>query len=298
MKYCNLCPRQCNVEREITPGFCLAKSQSVLSKIMLHQWEEPFISGETGTGALFFSGCTLRCLFCQNWTISHQVFGRSVTKDELKAAIYDLKERGAVSISFITASHFLEALIPLLEELKGENFPLPLVWNSSAYETPDSLQKLAGLIDIYLPDYKFYDSQVAKRLALAEDYPRVARLAISEMVRQTGPLQFSGDLLKRGTVIRHLVLPGQVSAAQSILADIQQSYGQDVFVSLMNQYTPMGKAKSDPELNRPLKEEEYEEVVDYALTLGMENVLLQSSESQSDAFTPDFTVYDGGSDAT
>lgn len=289
---CSLCPKNCQVPRNQSPGFCQAPFEPILSKVMIHPWEEPFLTGEVGTGALFFSGCNLRCLFCQNHDISHKLKGRkNIREQELLNHAWRLKEAGVKTLSLITANHFLPAMVSFLKTLKKQGFDLPIIWNSSAYEKVESLRQLEGLIDIYLPDYKFFDKQLAKSFAGAKDYPEVARDAIAEMVRQTGPLVFEGDLLKKGTVVRHLVLPGHSNDSESILADLFNSHGNDIFYTLMNQYVPMASCPDHPELCRHVTPKEYEQVVDFALTLGIEQALTQEASSQTSDFKPNFDEF-------
>lgn len=287
---CSSCPRRCGKERTTQLGVCLGGSLPRVAKVMLHPWEEPFLCGDTGAGAIFFSGCNLGCVYCQNWAISQAIAGREMTAEELIAWMFRLKEKGAVNIELVTPTQFSLALIPILKEARAQGLNLPMVWNSSAYESVATLKKLEGLVDIYLPDFKYLDANLAQRWSGARDYPAVARLAVQEMVRQTGPLVFQGDVLHRGTVVRHLVLPGQTADSQSILAWLHQSFGHDIFISIMNQYTPAGDLSRYPELQRRVSAREYDEVVDFALCLGIENALLQGEDSQSLDFTPDFSV--------
>lgn len=290
MSNCTMCPRACNVDRIHQRGICLAPMTPVVSKIMLHQWEEPFLTGRAGSGAIFFSGCNLRCVYCQNHTISHRLAGREMTSEELIGWMLRLQAMGAANINLVTASHYAEQLAPILRDARAQGLDLPILWNSSAYESVRTLAALEGLVDIYLPDFKYMDPTLARRYSMAEDYPQVARSAIAEMVRQTGPLRFQDDQLVRGTVIRHLVLPGMTEDAQAILAYLHQTYGSDVFLSIMNQYTPAGDLKDYPEIDRHVSANEYEEVVDYAMAVGITQAMIQSDEAQSTAFTPDFTI--------
>lgn len=290
MDPCNQCPRRCGVLRDVSPGLCLAPETPIVAKIMLHRWEEPFLVGEGGSGAVFFSGCNLRCVYCQNQSISHALFGRPMAAAELVDHLLRLQELGAVNINLVTAAHFTRQLVPVLRTAKARGLTLPILWNSSGYESVESLKWLEGLVDIWLPDFKYMDPVIARRYSGAADYPAVARAAIAEMARQSGPPQFSGDLLQRGTVVRHLVLPGQVGDSQAILAWLHQTFGNDIFLSIMNQYIPGGDLSAAPELDRHVTAAEYDEVVDYALALGIEQAFLQDAASQSLDFTPDFTV--------
>lgn len=290
MEPCYQCPRRCGVFRELSSGLCLAPETPMVAKVMLHRWEEPFLVGAGGSGAIFFSGCNLRCVYCQNQSISHALSGLPMAAPELVEHMLRLQELGAVNINLVTAAHFTRQLVPVLQSAKERGLTLPILWNSSGYESVESLKLLEGLVDIWLPDFKYMDAVTAQRYSGAADYPPVARAAIAEMVRQSGPPRFSGDLLTRGTVVRHLVLPGQVGDSQAILAWLHQTFGNDIFLSIMNQYIPSGDLSCVPELNRHVTAEEYEEVVDYALALGIEQAFLQEASSQSLDFTPDFTV--------
>lgn len=291
MTICPICPRQCSADRTSSFGLCLAGKEPVVSKIMLHQWEEPFLTGPSGSGAIFFSGCALRCVYCQNREISQALKGRTLSAGELVDWMFRLKDLGAANINLVTASHFTAALVPVLRQAKAKGLDLPIVWNSSAYESAATLARLDGLVDIYLPDFKYLDKELARRYSGAADYPETARLALAEMVRQTGPLVFAGDKLLRGTVVRHLVLPGQTADSESILAYLYSTYGDDIFLSIMNQYTPPPGLLAFPELSRRLTRAEYDGVVDYALAVGITNALIQGPESQSVGYKPDFDQF-------
>ncbi len=289
-----MCPRFCSTDRALIKGICLAGERPVVAKVMLHNWEEPFISGSTGSGAIFFSGCNLRCVYCQNAAISHRLKGREMSDEEILDWMFRLKASGAANINLVTAAHFTDQLIPVLKEAKAKGLDLPIVWNSSGYESAETLKKLEGLVDIYLPDFKYLDPDLSARYSGARDYPAAAKAALAEMFRQTGPAVFEEDLLKRGTVVRHLILPGQTEDSEAVLAYLYTTYGDSIWLSIMNQYTPTPNLERYPELSRRLTAEEYDDVVDYALALGISNALLQSEESQSLEFTPDFEIlFDG-----
>lgn len=288
MTICYICPRCCAADRALTLGVCLAKDGPVVSKIMLHQWEEPFLTGAFGSGTIFFSGCSLRCVYCQNREISQGIKGRTLSQDELLHWMFRLKKLGASNINLVTASHFTPALVPILREARALGLDLPIVWNSSAYESVKTLASLDGLVDIYLPDFKYMDPALARRYSLAGDYPETAKRAVAEMVRQTGPLVFDGDVLVRGTVVRHLILPGHTQDSEDILAYLYTAYGDTIFFSIMNQYTPPPGLDKFPHLARRLTAAEYDEVVDFALSVGIEQALIQGPESQSVEFKPDF----------
>lgn len=288
MNKCNICPRECNIDRSIKKGFCLASEEIVISKAMLHMWEEPFISGDNGSGAIFFSGCNLRCVFCQNYDISSSLKGVILSEEEIVSLMLKLQEKGAHNINLVTASHYIKSLKSIIIKAKEKGLNIPIVYNSSGYEKVSSLKELEGLIDIYLPDFKYYSNDLALKYSNAKDYVKTCKDAINEMVRQVGPIHFEDDLLKKGIVIRHLILPNHIEDSKDIIEYIFQTFKHDVFISIMNQYTPMAKASLYPEINRKVTEEEYDNVIDFAISIGVENALVQDSESQSDSFTPDF----------
>lgn len=295
MDQCTMCPRLCRTDRILTKGLCLAGTTPVVAKVMLHLWEEPFISGDTGSGAIFFAGCNLRCVYCQNMDISQTLKGQAMSPDEILGFMFRLKALGAVNINFVTAAHFTDQLIPIIAQARAQGLDLPIVWNSSGYESVATLKKLDGLVDIYLPDFKYMDPDLSRRYSKAADYSVVAKAALAEMYRQTGPVVFAGDLLQRGMVVRHLILPDQTDDSQAILAYLYSTYHDTIYFSIMNQYTPTDSLAKYPELDRRLTQAEYDEVVDYALAIGITNALIQSSESQSLDYTPDFnTLFEVG----
>lgn len=291
---CNLCPRECGVNREqVQLGFCRMSSEIRVARAALHYWEEPCISGIEGSGAVFFSGCTLRCVFCQNYQIADGSVGKEISTEHLSQIFLNLQKQGANNINLVSAGHFLEKLIPALEMSKQEGLKIPIVYNSSAYEKPESLKKLLNLVDIWLPDFKYWNPILAKKYSHAEDYPKWARLAIQEMVNQAKELCFDKrGILQRGVIVRHLVLPNHIDDSKDILEYLWDTYGNQIYVSIMSQYTPLPHVKQFPELNRKVTEEEYQEVVDYARFLGMQQVYIQEGECAKESFIPLFN-YEG-----
>jgi len=295
---CFLCPRACGAERtESWPGFCGADEawqDFRVARVMLHHWEEPFISGSRGSGAVFFSGCALRCAFCQNRPVSHGRSGDRLSPSALTAAVVTLLEEGAHNINLVTPSHDADRIPAWLETLKAtqawQSRPVPVVWNSSAYETPESIAGLAGSVDIFLPDLKFASPGLASDLAGAPDYPPVALAAIQAMLRLQPDAVFdSGGLLRRGVVIRHLVLPGHWRDSLEVMRQLARSAPLQTPLSLMCQYTPQEtRLAGHPELDRRLTTWEYRQVLDAALDLGFTNILGQERASASSAYTPDF----------
>ena len=283
---CTLCPRRCGVNREETAdnGVCGVGALPKIARAALHMWEEPCISGTRGSGAVFFSGCGLRCIFCQNEAISHGGEGEVVSVKRLSEIFRELEAQGAHNINLVTAAQFVPAVIEALDLYRPAS---PIVYNSSGYETVETLRMLEGYVDIYLPDFKYIDPQMAKLLSGAEDYPEVAMAAIHEMLRQTGPAVYDENgMMLRGTQIRHLVLPGLTGDSMRILSVIADEF-PGAAVSLMGQYVPFGKALSMPGLNRRLKKKEYARVLAHMEAIGLDGYR-QELESASEAFVPAF----------
>ncbi len=280
---CSICPRKCGVSRDAThPGFCGVGWDPVVARAAPHFWEEPCVSGSRGSGAVFFAGCGLRCVFCQNHEISGGGRGKTVSVDRLREIFRELESQGVHNINLVTGAHFLPAIIQALDPPPG----VPVVWNSGGYETVPALKALAGKVQVYLPDMKYMDSGLAARLSGAVDYPDVARAAILEMFRQTGPYRLDGDgMLTRGVMIRHLVLPGELDNTFDLLDWIADTFKPgDVLVSLMGQYTPNGLGGPD----RRLTEAEYERACDYMAALGLLEGYTQDLSSAESEYTPPF----------
>jgi len=285
---CNLCPRNCGALRTESEGkgYCRMPEVPVLARAALHHWEEPPISGTKGSGTVFFSGCSLGCVFCQNEKISHQDFGKAVSVDRLREICAQLIAQGAHNINFVNPTHYAHVIAKLLEKPLG----VPVVYNCGGYEKVETLRALEGKIDIYLPDLKYLDPAAAKRYSLAEDYPETACAAIREMVRQTGPVVLEDGLLKRGVVIRHLILPGQVNAAKEVMDWVQANFGKgEVLFSLMSQYTPWGDLSGHPELNRKLRKGEIRTATEYMENLGLSG-FCQDGASAREEYTPPFDL--------
>ena len=283
---CRLCPRQCGVIREEASGqgVCGVGTLPRIARAALHMWEEPCISGTRGSGAVFFSGCGLKCIFCQNEAISHGGEGETVSIVRLAEIFRELETQGAHNINLVTAAQFVPAVIAALDLYRPH---IPIVYNSSGYERPETLQMLEGYVDIYLPDFKYIDPVMAKLLSGAADYPGIAMAAIREMIRQTGPAVYDEEgMMLRGTQIRHLVLPGLTGDSMKILSLIRDEFPQAA-VSLMGQYTPFGKALDMPGMNRKLKKKEYARVLAHMEAIGLEGYR-QELESASEAFVPAF----------
>ena len=280
---CTLCPRRCGVDRTAgQTGFCGCPAGALVAKAMLHRWEEPALAGEGGSGAVFFGGCTLRCRYCQNAAISGGPAGRPVTSRELRAIFEDLIAQGAENIDLVTPTHFLPDILPALEP----KLPVPVVYNCGGYERLETLKALEGKVDIYLPDLKYADPSLAAALSGARNYFPVAKSAIREMVRQTGPVQWQGDKVTRGVIIRHLILPGQVENSLKVLDWIGETFAPgEVLVSLMRQYTPMGGLPAP--FDRPITDEEYDAVLSWMYLNDLEG-FTQEASSATERFIPDF----------
>ena len=280
---CSLCPRMCGADRTAGMlGYCRCPDTALVAKAMLHKWEEPALAGSGGSGAIFFGGCTLGCKYCQNTAISGGAVGKAVDSRQLRAIMEKLISQGAENIDLVTPTHFLPTVLPALQP----KLPVPVVYNCGGYERAETLQELEGLVDIYLPDLKYADSKLAKALSGAADYFPVATAAIREMVRQTGPVQWEGDKVIRGTIIRHLILPGCVDNSLRVLDWIGDTFAPgEVLVSLMRQYTPMGSLSAP--FDRPITDEEYDAVLSWMYLNDLEG-FTQEADAADKGFIPDF----------
>lgn len=289
MPICNACPRKCNVERnigEFSRGFCKMPYNAVLARASLHLWEEPVISGERGSGAIFFSGCNLRCVFCQNFEISHENFGKQVSKSEFIDIIKNLENQGAHTINLVNPTHF----VPFIKEALSEYKPsVPVVYNTGGYDDVESIRSLQGLIDVYLPDLKYFDSDVSKKYSNAENYFEKASKAVLEMQRQVGKSVIKDGIMQKGLIIRHLVLPKNTDQSIKILRWIKDNLPIDTYISLMSQYVPYVKTEYK-ELNRRIVTAEYQKVIDEFERLGFENGFMQERSSAQTDFIPKFDL--------
>ncbi len=287
-EHCTLCPRRCGVDRtKGERGFCGMPDKLYAARAGAHYWEEPVISGSFGSGAIFFSGCTLRCAFCQNYTISDEHFGRELTPQALRAAMERLIDEGVQNINLVTPTHFLPSILPALKP----KLPVPVVYNCGGYESVETLRQLEGKIDVYLPDFKYSDNALAKRLSAAPDYYETAAAAILEMYRQVGRPVIEDEQMTRGVLLRHLVLPGFVDNSLGVLDWIAENFRSgDILVSLMSQYVPMGKAKAMPPLDRRITETEYDAVLSYMELLGIEDGFTQDFSAATSDYTPEFDL--------
>ncbi len=286
--HCTLCPRRCGVDRTRGQlGFCKMPGQIHAARAGVHYWEEPVISGSFGSGAVFFSGCTLKCAFCQNYDISQENFGKPLTSAELRAAFERLIDEGVQNINLVTPTHFLPDILPALEP----KLPVPVVYNCGGYESVETLRQLEGKIDVYLPDFKYSDNALAKKLSSAPDYFETASAAILEMYRQVGKPVLEDDEMKRGVLLRHLVLPGYVDNSLGVLDWVAEHFRSgDILFSLMSQYVPMGRAAEMPPFDRRITELEYDSVLSYMMLLGIEDGYTQDFSSAERGYTPRFDL--------
>lgn len=294
---CRLCPRKCGVDRAKTAGFCKMGEKITAARAALHYWEEPCVSGKSGSGAVFFSGCVMRCVFCQNYEISAGGFGKEISEERLAEIFLELEQQGALNINLVNPTHFAPQIIKALNIAKERGLRLPIVYNSGGYERVETLKAFDGLIDVYLPDVKYYDKRLSEEFSGAPDYFETAMNAITEMVRQTGKPIFEnkigeGKILLRGTVIRHLVLPNCYKDSINVINGVAQRFRGDILFSLMSQYTPFGEVKTNPELykmNRRITTFEYNKALDAVIAAGLDGYM-QERSSAKEEYTPDFDL--------
>ena len=288
---CKLCPRGCGADRSTSKGFCGESNILRVARASLYMWEEPPISGKNGSGTVFFSGCNLGCIFCQNHEIAHDHKGKEITPENLAEIFLALQEKGAANINLVTAVHFVPHVIAALDIAKPKGLSIPIVYNSSGYESVETLRLLRGYIDIYLPDYKYRSSVLAERFSKAKNYPEIAEHALYEMVSQTGSCVFDENgMIKKGVIVRHLVLPGHTDDSMAVLEYLHQTYGDTIYISIMNQYTPVKKYEAYPELSRKLTTYEYGKVIKFAEKIGIRNGFIQSGETAKESFIPSFEI--------
>ncbi len=288
MFVCNSCPRKCNVDREKSLGVCGAPKEYKIARAGVHFWEEPCISGEKGSGTVFFSGCSLKCVYCQNYEISKNSFGKAVSEERLIEIFKELEAQGAHNINLVNPTHYS---LQLFETLKKYKPQIPVVWNTGGYDSLETIKKAEGLVDIFLTDIKYVSESVSKKYSGAEDYFSVASEAVLEMQRLAGNNIFDENgTMQKGLIIRHLVLPGNISQAMRVMDWVKVNLPEDTVLSLMSQYTPCGKASDYPTINRKLSEKEYDLVLAHAEKLGFMNAYIQELEASSTEFIPDFDL--------
>lgn len=284
---CNLCPRNCGVNRHETIGVCDAGDNIKLAYYSLHRWEEPVISGTNGSGTVFFSHCNLKCIFCQNKKISTGGYGKIISNDRLKEIFLELQKKGAHNINLVTPTPFVPLIADVLQEIKGKELTIPVVYNTSSYENVETIKIMNGLVDIYLADLKYYSNELGLKYSRCSNYFEIASKAIDEMVKQVGTFEIVDGLMKKGVIVRVLILPGHIEDSKKIIKYLYDKYHDEVIISIMNQYTPIEKLEYD-NLNRKVTDDEYDEVVNYAYDLGVRMAFMQEGETQSESFIPDF----------
>ena len=289
-KKCILCPRKCMVNRYITTGFCGMKNKVKVALAKPFFYEEPPISGKNGSGTIFFSGCNLKCCFCQNMEISKFNKGTTISFTRLAEIMIELQNKHVHNINLVTPTIFIPSIIKAIKKAKKMGLNIPIVYNSSAYENVEAIKLLDGLIDVYLPDFKYYDNNIAIKYSKANNYVENTKLVIDEMIRQTGPCVFDKNgMIKKGTIVRHLLLPEMKEDTKKIINYLYQTYHDDIYLSIMNQYTP-NKYVLFNELKNPVPNNDYDEIIDYAVNLGINNAFCQIGETVSESFIPSFNL--------
>ena len=287
---CELCPRRCGADRSIEKGICGVSDKLMAARAALHYWEEPCISGSNGSGAVFFSGCALHCVYCQNRNISDGSAGLEISVGRLTEIFFELADKKANNINLVTGDHYIPLIAEAIADAKGRGFDKPFIFNCSGYERVEALKLLDGLIDVYLPDFKYMEAEPAGRYSHAPDYPETAGKALDEMVRQCPSCVFDGEgLITRGVIVRHLLLPGHVMNSKKVLKYLHKRYKNTIYISIMSQYTPIaGISDGFPELSRRIKKSEYDRLTDYAIKLGIENAYIQDMTVSRESFIPEF----------
>lgn len=290
LKDCRLCLRDCGVNRlEGKTGVCRSTSDIVIARAALHKWEEPCISGTKGSGAVFFSNCNFRCVFCQNHEISQEHKGKVISIERLSEIFLELQDEGANNINLVTPTHFVPQIIEALKIAKSKGLHLPVVYNTNGYDTAETIKLLNGIVDIYLPDFKYFNDKYAAKYSFAPNYSRNVVEVIKEMVNQVGEPQFNEDgIMTKGVIVRHLMLPGLLFDSKKVIDCIYNNFGDSVYISIMNQYIPMHKACNYPEINKSLNPKHYDSLVDYALSIGVKNGFIQEAGTNDMAFIPPF----------
>lgn len=294
-KKCSLCPRNCNVDREVTIGYCREKSELHVARAALHMWEEPCISGKRGSGTVFFSGCNMGCVFCQNKAISRGETGKIISLDRLVDIFFELEQKGANNINLVTGDIYIPTIRKGIEIARAKGISIPFLLNTSSYLKVETVRSLEGLIDIYLPDFKYIREQDAIRYSNAPGYVDAAKAAIAEMVRQQPVCEFVQEegnadcsIMRKGALVRHLLMPGMLIQSKLAVKYLYDTYGDNIYISLMNQYTPNGELSMFPEIDRKVTDAEYESLIDYAAQIGVTKGFMQVGETAAESFIPSF----------
>ncbi len=290
---CTICPRECRVDRLNNQiGYCKSPGVLTAARAALHYWEEPCISGDKGSGTVFFSGCQLGCVYCQNYNIASGEVRKEISVERLAEIFIELQEQGANNINLVTPTHYVPWIINAVEKSRNQGMILPIVYNTGGYEKVDTIKMLEGIVDIYLPDMKYKSWKLAKKYSNAPDYFEVCSKAIEEMVRQVSNPVFdeNEELMIKGVIVRHLTLPGAISDSKDIIEYLYNKYENSIYISIMNQFTPLENVRKYPELNRRITEAEYEELVNYAIEIGVENGFIQEGDTAKESYIPSFDI--------
>ncbi len=290
LEKCNLCMRNCNVNRNNGgTGICNSSNNIKIARAALHFWEEPCISGEKGSGTVFFSNCNLKCAFCQNYKISSEGFGTEIKIERLSEIFLELQDKGANNINLVTPTHFVPQIIEALKIAKSKGLNLPIIYNTNSIDSLDTIKALNGYIDVYLPDFKYFEDKYSLKYSKIKGYSKNVIEILEEMLRQVGEPKFNKDgIILKGVIVRHLLLPGLLFDSKKIIDTVYRKFGDSIYISLMNQYTPMHNAKMYPEINKSINEKTYDSLINYALSIGVKNGFIQESGTNSEEFVPDF----------
>lgn len=287
---CNICPRNCNINRYKSLGYCKMPAKLYASRASVHMWEEPPISGEKGSGTVFFTGCNLKCIYCQNYEIALGNFGKEINSEKLANIYLNLQSKNVHNINLVTPSHYIPTIRKSLIIAKSNGLNIPIVYNTSSYDSVESLKSLKGLIDIYLADFKYFSSEIAKKYSNASDYVDIAKKAVEEMYNQVGINKFDNEgMMKSGVIVRHLMLPDHLEDSKKIIKYLNDTYKDNIYLSIMNQFTPVRKVKYE-NLNKKVNEKDYEELIDYAISIGVENAFIQEGDTVDESFIPNFNL--------
>ena len=289
LKNCHLCPKNCGVNRYKKLGFCRSSADLFVSYYSLHMWEEPIISGNHGSGTIFFSNCNLKCIFCQNRKISNDGYGKKISLDRLSDIMIELQEKGAHNINLVTPTHYTPLIKYSINSIK-DKLTIPVVYNTSSYENVETIEMMNGIVNIYLADFKYYDDELGKRYSNCDNYKESAIKSIDEMYRQVGKFVIKDDLMISGLIVRVLVLPGHIDDSKKIIKYLYEKYGDNIIISIMNQYTPLFHIEKYENLNRKVYDSEYDDIINYACDIGVKHAFIQEGDTQKESFIPDFDI--------
>ena len=289
LKNCNLCIRKCNINRlNGKVGVCNSSSTIKIARAKLHKWEEPCISGNNGSGTVFFSNCNLKCVFCQNHLISQDGTGLEVSIERLAQIFLELQSQGAHNINLVTPTHYVPQIIEALKISKSKGLKIPILYNTNSFDSLDTIKMLDGYIDVYLPDFKYFDDKYSIKYSKAPGYSENAIEIINEMVSQVGNPQFNDSIIQKGVIVRHLLLPGLLFDSKKVIDTLYNNFGDNIYISLMNQYTPLYNAKDFPEINKSINPKVYDSLIDYAINIGVTNGFIQEEGTNSEIYVPSF----------